>query len=431
VSHEGLDGRQITNLRDSRLPVDATDGWARQAGGRHAGLETCDTADLEVCATGGTTDPDGLQWGEFKRRYATRENFLASNPWAEAHGYLRSVATRRRTETGRADGGEICSGRAGGRTLLRPRRAHSGGAGFSLVEILLVTALLSLIMLALMSVFNSTQAAFRSSITQTDVLEGSRATMDLLTSDFRQMVASGGYMGVLPNPQYDPSYTVGQNNLPSAPVNFWVSDPSPTVEQSLIGTDPSANRTNQVQSVFILTKQADVWKGVGYFVDTNSTTYIYPLYRFDSSVMPGRPTPYQIFSNFCLNIPVYPQSVSTTNSNVHHLLDGVLHFNVRAFDTNGVWLTNGYPFGQSFQGKNVYFYYPAGGEVPMYMCSNTLPAAVEIQMGVLEDRILQRASSMPMGSVVQINYLAQQAGKLHLFRQRVNIPNVDPNGYQK
>ena len=67
----------------------------------------------------------------------------------------------------------------------------------------------------------------------------------------------------------------------------------------------------------------------------------------------------------------------------------------------------------------------------MYMCSNTLPAAVEIQMGVLEDRILQRASSMPMGSVVQINYLAQQAGKLHLFRQRVNIPNVDPNGYQK
>jgi len=64
------------------------------------------------------------------------------------------------------------------------------------------------------------------------------------------------------------------------------------------------------------------------------------------------------------------------------------------------------------------------------MCSNTLPAAVEIQLGVLEDRILQRASSMPAGTQVQDNYLAQQAGKLHLFRQRVNIPNVDPNGYQ-
>jgi hypothetical protein len=210
-----------------------------------------------------------------------------------------------------------------------------------------------------------------------------------------------------------------------------VCDPSSTIEQSLVGTDPSANRTNLVQSVFILTKQADVWKGVGYFVDTNSTTYIYPLYRFDSSVMPGRPTPYQIFSNFCLNVSSFSLPVSATNSNVHHLLDGVLHFNVRAFDTNGVWLTNGYPFGQSFQGKNVYFYYPAGGEVPMYMCSNTLPAAVEIQMGVLEDRILQRASSMPMGTTVQSNFLAQQAGKLHLFRQRVNIPNVDPNGYQK
>ena len=439
MSHEGLDGRQITNLRDSRLPVDATDGWARQAGGRHAGLETCDTADLEVCATGGTTDPDGLQWGEFKRRYATRENFLASNPWAEAHGYLQGVATRRGVETGRGDAGKTCPGRAGGWALLRPGRARSGGTGFSLVEILLVTVLLSLIMLALMSVFNSTQAAFRASITQTDVLEGSRATMDLMTSDFRQMTASGGYMANLysnqrpvqgDNQPAEPAYSSSQNNLPSAPVNFWVSDPYGTVAQSLIGTTPFANRSNQVQSVFILSKQADVWKGVGYFVDTNSSAYIYPLYRYDSSIMPGRPTPYQIFSNFCLNVPGYNETVNPTNNNVHHLLDGVLHFNVRAFDTNGVWLTNGYALGQSFNGKNAFFYWPAGGEIPMFMCSNTLPAAVEIQLGVLEDRILQRASSMPAGTQVQDNYLAQQAGKLHLFRQRVNIPNVDPNAYQ-
>jgi len=385
-------GRRIANPRYSRQPVGATGG--------------------------------------IKCRYATRGGFLAVFPWAEAHGYLRNAAPRPGTMTGRVDGGELYSGRAGGGTLLRPGRARSEAAGFSLVEILLVTVLLSLIMLALMSVFNTTQAAFRASITQTDVLEGSRATMDLLTSDLRQMVASGGYMGTNRNPLLEPGFTVSPDNLPSGPVNFWVSDPGLTVAQSLMGTDPSTNRINQVQSVFILTKLADVWKGVGYFVDTNSTSYIYPLYRYDSSVMTGRPTPYQIFSNFCLNASSFSLPVSATNIYVHHLLDGVLHFNVRAFDTNGVVLTNGYLLGQSFNGKNARFYNPVGGETPMYMCSNTVPAAVEIQMGVMEDRILQRASSMPMGSVVQDNYLAQQAGKLHLFRQRVNIPNVDPNGYQ-
>jgi type II secretory pathway component PulJ len=44
--------------------------------------------------------------------------------------------------------------------------------------VLVVVSLLSLIVLALMAVFNSTQRAFRASITQTDVLEGGRATMD-------------------------------------------------------------------------------------------------------------------------------------------------------------------------------------------------------------------------------------------------------------
>ena len=49
--------------------------------------------------------------------------------------------------------------------------------GFSLVEVLVVVSLLSLIVLALMAVFSSTQKAFRSAVTQTDVLEGGRAGM--------------------------------------------------------------------------------------------------------------------------------------------------------------------------------------------------------------------------------------------------------------
>ena len=48
---------------------------------------------------------------------------------------------------------------------------------------LVTLALLSLIVLALMTVFNSTQKAFRASLTQTDILESGRLAMGLITSD--------------------------------------------------------------------------------------------------------------------------------------------------------------------------------------------------------------------------------------------------------
>ncbi len=72
---------------------------------------------------------------------------------------------------------------------------------------------------------------------------------------------------------------------------------------------------------------------------------------------------------------------------------------------------------------------PPFGQIGFVMFSNTLPASVEMEMGVLEDRALQRAESIP-NSIAQSNYLAQQSGAVHVFRQRVSIPNVDPSAYQ-
>lgn len=70
----------------------------------------------------------------------------------------------------------------------------------------------------------------------------------------------------------------------------------------------------------------------------------------------------------------------------------------------------------------------------MVMYSNALPASVQIELATLEDRVLQHAgvwdSSIPAQLMSQSNYLAQQAGKVHVFRQRVDIPNVDPTAYQ-
>ena len=63
--------------------------------------------------------------------------------------------------------------------------------------------------------------------------------------------------------------------------------------------------------------------------------------------------------------------------------------------------------------------------------SNKVPASVEIEMGVLEDRTLQRAEGLiPSGVTAVTNYLAQHAGQVHLFRQSVPIRNVDTVAYQ-
>ena len=67
-----------------------------------------------------------------------------------------------------------------------------------------------------------------------------------------------------------------------------------------------------------------------------------------------------------------------------------------------------------------------------------MPAAVELQLGLLEDRTLQRAESLGAGgnypaqftSGPQWQYLQNQAGHVELFRERVTIPNVDPSAYQ-
>ena len=283
---------------------------------------------------------------------------------------------------------------------------------FTLVEVLVVVVLMSFIILALMAVFNSTQSAFRASITQTDVLEGGRAAMGLMKSDLESM---------------SPSFGVSNSAVNFyANTNFYQyqSGSTPLV-QSLAGS--GYLRTNVLEEFFILTRQNTTWTGVGYMVDTTSTNYFNPLYRFSMSTnVMAQNVPAMLYTNF-LNASIASMS---------HLMDGVVHLTVRAYDPNGYWMTNlpTYYYDPVFEqmtndlSKNVWFSGPAWGEVGFYMFSNTLPASVEIQLGMLEDRTLQRAQSI--SGLTQSNYLAQQAGKVHLFRQRIPIRNVDPSAYQ-
>jgi prepilin-type N-terminal cleavage/methylation domain-containing protein len=296
-----------------------------------------------------------------------------------------------------------------------PRRSEAKAGvtrtAFTLIEVMVVMALLSLIVIALMGVFNSTQAAFRASVTQTDVLEGGRAAMDLMSGDLRAMSPSRGV------------YT----NLNGCPVNFYAGVANaPLFTQPLIASS-NQQRTNVLEEFFILSRENQTWTGTGYVVITNSVNgNPYSLYRFSMTTnVSAANGPLMLFNNFINS----PYTTYTNSPPWSHLLDGVITLRVRAYDPNGIWLTNGYAFQNMPTIKNTYFFAPVLGEVGFLMYSNTLPASVEIEMATLEDRTLQRAESRPVGPLRDA-YLQGQAGKVHVFRQRVAIPNVDPAAYR-
>jgi hypothetical protein len=291
--------------------------------------------------------------------------------------------------------------------------------------------LLTLIVLALMAVFSSTQQAFRASVTQTDVLEGSRATMDLMTTDLRTMVPSYG----VSNAPYVLGASTGFGGVSFfAGTNYYEYTP---LVQPLPGT--STQRGNVLEYFFMLGKQNTKWTGVGYIVNAGSSSPLYPLYRFyaDANISAN---PVMLYTNFLYVVYNAQYFNQWTNTSLSHVMDGVAHLTVHAYDAAGYQVTNTYQFraGQWVTNRNIWFApQPLPyGEVGFIFYTNAVPASVELQLGVLEDRTLQRAESLgipgtpPMSNPAQWSYLQNQSGHVHLFRQRVTIPNVDPSAYQ-
>ena len=284
---------------------------------------------------------------------------------------------------------------------------------FTLVEVMVVSALLALIVLALMAVFNSTQTAFRAGITQTGVLESGRAVTDLIKSDLEAMTPSFGSTFSYPTNKCGNRYFIVTNGV----VNFYANTNfGYTLLQSLPGS--GSQRANVLENFFILTRQNRTWTGVGYVVDTASQP-VNSLYRFSMStnVMASDPWPlFNVFTNWVFN---------GAFTNMSHLMDGVVNLTVHAFDVNGAPIY--------FVGTNIMTIPPnfscLGVQEPIgyVFYSNALPASVEVELGILEDRTLQRAESL--SGAAQLNYLSNHAGQVHIFRQRAWIRNVDPAAY--
>ncbi len=295
-------------------------------------------------------------------------------------------------------------------------------AGFSLVEIMVVISLLSLIVIALMAVFSSTQRAFRASVTQADVLEGGRSAVDLMAQDLRSVVAVGG--------------------VSNGPVNFFAADnayfgwPSlayAPLPQSLPGSIVARTNTAELFSGF--GRENTKWIGIGYAVNTTNSSEFYPLYRYYAETNISQ-SPLVLANDFW----------SIVNNGgwdkLSHLMNGVVKLSVKAYDRHGYQMTNTYQFqnGNWITNYNIQFYDTPAGNMGFTFYSNAIPATVELELGILEDRAIARAESLglsghppsPLDPLVarQWGYLTNQSGSVHVFRQRVTIPNVDSSAYQ-
>jgi len=305
---------------------------------------------------------------------------------------------------------------------------------------MVAVALMSLIVFGLLAMFSQTQRAFRASMTQTDVLESGRIFTDMSIRELGQMAPSGLY----------------------ATTNFFAelsplfSDP---VLQGLPGTTyhgqagTEDRRTNLVERMFFLNLLNQTWTGTGYEVLPDyANAGVGTLYRF--SVSTNGYWVNQMSSNFLYGIRIAAASLGQGRpvTNLNRMLDGVVHFRVRAFATNGYPIIyDGLRTNAIFRTNSFYNGYlrirNAAAAIPLasvpdqvncYFMSNALPAYLEMEVGILEPHILERFKAIggptmppaPALQAAQRRYLSNHVAQVHLFRQRIPIRTVDFSAYQ-
>ena len=299
--------------------------------------------------------------------------------------------------------------------------------------------LLTFIVLGLLAMFQQVQKAFRSSITQVDILEAGRANSDMIGRTMEQMRAS----------------SFGSTNpLVYQSTNFFAfisPDYAGSFHQPLPGN--GSERTNVIQTIFFLSKSNQDWIATGYQVrpyDDYANSGIGALFQFQTNVSQGSAKAFPLSQLFLNSLPAR----GSNPTNLNRIADGVVSFRVRAYDTNGVEITTtntnpGHlafvaPVGQNNQPRLITITNGFGswdnfnGQYNYYFVSNAVPASVELEIAFLEGHLVDRYRALsgglnPVPTTLQDSqkaYLSNHVANVHVFRQRIPVRNVDPSAYQ-
>jgi len=267
------------------------------------------------------------------------------------------------------------------------------GRGFSLIEIMVTVTLLAVIILGLVTMFNQTQRAFTTSLNQVDVLEGGRTASDMIAREMEQ-------------------------NSPSYYSNVFNFNVVPTVNSYIWPlANPPDVVTNVMEKLFFLTRYNQQWNAVGFEVEPISwAAGVGTLYRYTSNNVPP-PNLFFQDSNF--------KNILTplgTNASFNRIIDGVVDFRIRTFNINGNVII----------GRNTALTITAitnqnsQNEFSYQFRNNAVPAYVEVELGILETRTLERYRSYSNNPSLALSYLTNHAAQVHIFRQRIPIHAVDP-----
>jgi hypothetical protein len=291
--------------------------------------------------------------------------------------------------------------------------------------------LLSFIVLGLLMMFNQTQRAFRAGLGYTDVLEGGRGAIDMVVRELEQVTPSEGS---------DIVQTSGSTMI----YNFWTrhdsSFPNPLVQYVSPPVAPSTMpvlRTNIIQQFFLLTRLNQDWTAVWYRVIPDSPNSIAgSLYRY-STIWP-RYAPLD-GGDWILRNNALPSPNLWSGNRV---ADGVVHLQLRVFDTNGVPLVpfnnrmlaaTVNPYRPSVTNAYATFHVTSGVQLDELDCAfwnNAVPAYLELELGIMEPKTLQHYRAIDPNTPAALNYLSNHIGQVHIFRQRIPIRNVDFSAYQ-
>jgi hypothetical protein len=264
---------------------------------------------------------------------------------------------------------------------------------------MVAVSVMTLIVLVLYGLFDQTQRAMRGNVSQVDVLEGGRAAMEMITRDFEHLQASGVRFAT----------------------NLFVQLTAPQTLQTLSGEGQL--RISSLEECFFLTKPGRHWEQYGYVVVPerllNVQQPLGTLYRVALS---------NHVSNFTSNSLSKPyidnrNSMLAYGTNVlfQRVTDGVVHFRVRVLDARGIRHspTNVVSTNVLMQ-LDPFATLAADPKYRYAFVEDALPAAVEIELGILDPQALGRLRSMP-NPTMAAEYLSKQSGRLHVFHQRIPI----------
>jgi hypothetical protein len=273
------------------------------------------------------------------------------------------------------------------RPLSKPPRPRGG---LTILEMLVSTAMLSLIIVGLTATLIQVQKAFKTAIKQNTITDAGRSMVEMIAGDLRLL-----------------SDAQDTNFFNDHTFNLWWQ--SPTLSNIVNYQDGVAIRTNELNDIFILEHTNTTWVGVGYAVSNYPGIGVGTLYRYETNwnYLPPVFTN-NLWSQFYKGFSgagVFP------SNNWHRVADGVIDLRITPFDQYGN--TNYYN-----QSDPTVSYYPVG----YAYWSNTLPNSVELEFGILEPEALVQARGLAGNPTALLNFLStNSAPKMEVFRQRITV----------